>query len=114
MKKRTTSRRQTQLDRIERKLDELLSRTVLVPPTPPPVTWIISQNDDTKQQALERIYRIAEGAFDAPSRDLEASMSRALDTIIGAALLAMGCNRADSTDVDAAFIRGGKEGGDHA
>ena len=112
MKKRTTSRRQTQLDRIERKLDELLSRTVLVPPTPPPGTWIVPQ-DDTKQRALERIYRIAEGAFDAPSCGLEASMSRALDTIIGAAFLAMGCN-ADSTDVDAAFIRGGEEGGGHA
>ena len=31
-KKRTTSRRQTQLDRIERKLDELLSRPAVTPP----------------------------------------------------------------------------------
>lgn len=42
--------------------------------------------------ALDRIYRIAEDAFDAPSRDLEASMSSALDAIIGAALLAGGGN----------------------
>lgn len=32
MKKRTQSRRQTQLDRIERKLDELLSRPAMLTP----------------------------------------------------------------------------------
>ena len=42
MKKRTTSRRQSQLDRIERKLDELLSRPTVI--QTPPVQWIVPHN----------------------------------------------------------------------
>ena len=40
MKKRTQSRRQTQLDRIERKLDELLTRPNIVINPSPPGTWM--------------------------------------------------------------------------
>ena len=44
MKRRTQSRRQTQLDRIERKLDELLSRPAIITPPeqwscPRPIYW---------------------------------------------------------------------------
>ena len=40
-KKRKVSRRQTQLDRIERKLDELLSRPPVQIQPPAPGTWIV-------------------------------------------------------------------------
>lgn len=39
-KKRTISRRQTQLDRIERKLDELLTRPNIVINPSPPGPWM--------------------------------------------------------------------------
>lgn len=46
-KKRATSRRQTQLDRIERKLDELLKRQPVINITPRPGEWYVPYQINT-------------------------------------------------------------------
>lgn len=69
-------------------------------PHPGSASWKVMQAAfrDTAElrSTMERIYRVACDAFNAPGRDLEASMSGALDTIIGAALLALGMKEADN------------------
>lgn len=86
-KKRNTSRRQTQLDRIERKLDELLNRPAVI--QTPPGQWIVP-HDPPKDDKPPRCWPTDIRGNPVPyAATWEAN---------------------DSTHVDAAFIRGSKGG----